>query len=70
MRIRLVGRFDVQSISKLVGMPDFIISKLLKNKPVDQRHQMVSDSLALLFFFGLDLLLGSREAGPIGDEVL
>ena len=37
----------------------------LNTKPVAQRHQMVSGSLALL-----DLPLGSRAAAPIGDEVL
>ena len=40
-----------------------------KEKPVAQRHQMVSGSLALLFI-GLELPLGSRAAAPIGDEVL
>ena len=39
-------------------------------QPVAQRHQMVSSSLALLLFIGLDLPLGSRAAAPIGDEVL
>ena len=38
-------------------------------KPVAQRHQMVSGSLALLFI-GLELPLGSRAVAPIGDEVL
>ena len=40
-----------------------------KKKPVAQRRQMVSGSLALLFI-GLELPLGSRAAAPIGDEVL
>ena len=31
---------------------------------------MVSGSLALLLFIGLDLTLGSRAAAPIGDKVL
>ena len=39
-----------------------------KEKPVAQRHQMVSSSLALLFFIGLDPPLGSRAAAPIGDD--
>ena len=39
-------------------------------KPVAQRHQVVSDTLALLLFIGVDLPLGSRAAAPIGDEVL
>ena len=41
-----------------------------KEKPVAQRHQMVSSSLALLLFIGLELPLGSRAAATIGDEVL
>ena len=41
-----------------------------KEKPVAQRHQVVSDTLALLLFIGVDLPLGSRAAAPIGDEVL
>ena len=36
-------------------------------QPVAQRHQMVSDSLALLLFIGLDLPLRSRAAAPIED---
>ena len=39
-----------------------------KDKTIAQRHQMVSDSLALLLFIGLDLLLGNRAA--MGDVVL
>ena len=39
-------------------------------KPVVQRHQVVSDTLALLLFIGLDLPLGSRAAAPIGNKVL
>ena len=39
-------------------------------KPVAQRHQVVSDTLALLLFIGVDLPLGSRAVAPIGDEVL
>ena len=35
-----------------------------------QRHQVVSDTLALLLFIGLDLPLGSRAAALIGDKVL
>ena len=31
---------------------------------------MVSGSLALLLFIGLDLLLGSRAGAPIRDKVL
>ena len=41
-----------------------------RQKPVAQRHQVVSDTLALLLFIGVDLPLGSRAAAPIGDEVL
>ena len=39
-------------------------------EPVAQRHQMVSGSLALLLFIGLDLPLGSKAAAPIGNKVL
>ena len=42
----------------------------LNTKPVVQRHQMVSGSLALLLFIGLDLPLGSRAAALIGEKVL
>ena len=45
-------------------------STLDSYKPVAQRHQVVSDTLALLLFIGVDLPLGSRAAAPIGDEVL
>ena len=38
-------------------------------KPVAQRHQMVSNSLALLLFNGLDFHFGSRPAALIGDKV-
>ena len=44
-------------------------AQLFNFKPVAQRHPMVSHSLALLFFIGLDLL-GSRAAALIGDKVL
>ena len=43
---------------------------LFEAEPVAQRHQVVSDTLALLLFIGVDLPLGSRAAAPIGDEVL
>ena len=33
-------------------------------------HQLVSGSLTLLLFIGLDLPLGSRAAVTIGDKVL
>ena len=36
-----------------------------KKKQIAQRHQMVSDYLAMLLFIGLDLLLGSRAAAPM-----
>ena len=50
-------------------MRDVRMCNLKKKKPpVAQRHQMVSDSLALLLFIGLDLPLGVRA--PIGDKVL
>ena len=41
-----------------------------RREPVAQRHQVVSDTLALLLFIGVDVPLGSRAAAPIGDEVL
>ena len=41
-----------------------------RTDPVAQRHQVVSDTLALLLFIGVDLPLGSRAAAPIGDKVL
>ena len=56
-------RKDSQSGDDAIGVE-------VNNKPVAQRHQMVSGSLALLLFVGLDLPLGSRAAAPIGDEVL
>ena len=37
-------------------------------KSVAQRHQMVSNSLALPLLIGLDLPLGSRAAAPIGEK--
>ena len=39
-------------------------------EPVAQRHQMVSNSLALPLLIGLDLPLGSRAAAPIGEKIL
>ena len=45
-------------------------SPMKTKEPVAQRHQVVSDTLALLLFIGVDLPLGSRAAAPIGDEVL
>ena len=41
-----------------------------KKEPVAQRHQVVSDTLALLLFIGVDLPWGSRAAATIGDKVL
>ena len=41
-----------------------------RTDPVAQRHQVVSDTLALLLFIGVDLPWGSRAAAPIGDKVL
>ena len=40
-----------------------------RKEPVAQRHQMVSNSLALLLFIGLDLPLGNEAAAPIGDKL-
>ena len=48
----------------------FSNEKKRREEPVAQRHQMVSNSLALLLFIGPDLHLRSRAAAPIGDEVL
>ena len=45
-------------------------TKEKETKPVAQRHQVVSDTLALLLFIGVDLPWGSRAAAPIGDKVL
>ena len=40
-----------------------------RKEKVAQRHQMVSGSLALLYFL-LSFHGGGRAAAPIGDEVL
>ena len=42
----------------------------VRTEPVAQRYLMVSGSLALLLFIGLDLHLQSRAAVLIGDIVL
>ena len=48
----------------------WVFGDIIRYEPVAQRHQVVSDTLALLLFIGVDLPLGSRAAAPIGDEVL
>ena len=72
----LVSDNDATDYSKVIPDVFAVIANLEQNpvrfriEPVAQRHQMVSGSLALLLFIGLQFPLGSRAVATIGDEVL
>ena len=69
-RIQIGVEFSGESNEIVFNMVAVVSFKQIRLKPVAQRHQMVSGSLALLLFIGLDIPLGSRAAALIGDEVL
>ena len=50
----------------MMMMMMMMMMMITEKKLIAQNHQLVSNSLALLLFIGLDLLLGSRAAAPMG----
>ena len=60
---------DINLRPSLVKAPTQLNFPTAPSKPVTQRHQMVSSSLAQILFIGLDVPLRSRAAALIGDKV-